>query len=137
MKVFYKTWEVSTVGLIDEDSPLEFETDTPEESDRNNKNAANPEQLFAAGYAALFGSALQHVLRAKKIFAPVPAIHTTVGMGKNDAGYFALAVDFAVVFKDINPETAEGLVQEAHQICPYPNATRGNIEVTVSSKIEQ
>ncbi len=141
MKILYQTTAVSTGGrngkVIVENSPLAFEMATPEELSGIKKSGTNPEQLFAAGYAACFGSALQHVLREKKMSVPVPVVHTTVGLGKNDAGGFALAVDIVVVFKDIDPAAAEELVKEAHQVCPYSNATRGNIDVTVSSKVEQ
>jgi len=141
MKILYKTSAVSTGGrdgkVIVENSPLEFEMATPAELGGIKKEGANPEQLFAAGYAACFGSALQHVLRGRKMTIAIPTIHMTVGLGKNETGGFSLAVDIVAVFKGIDHDTAESLVQEAHQVCPYSNATRGNIEVTVSSKIEE
>lgn len=140
MKILYKTSAVSTGGrdgkVVVENSPLEFEMALPLELGGGKKSGANPEQLFAAGYSACFGSALQHVLRAKKLPIKVPTIHLTVGIGSNDVGGFYLAVDIVAVFKDIDLNTAEALVKEAHQVCPYSNATRGNIEVTVSAKVE-
>ena len=140
MKIMYKTTAISTGGrdgkVIVENSPLEFEMATPAELGGTKENGANPEQLFAAGYAACFGSAIQHVIRAKKKQVQVPTIHATVGIGKNEANGFALAVDIIVVFKDIDQDTAEALVKEAHQVCPYSNATRGNIDVNVSAKVE-
>ena len=140
MKIIYKTTAVSTGGrdgkVIVENSPLEFDMALPTELGGAKKSGANPEQLFAAGYAACFGSAMQHVLREKRKDVQVPTIHITVGIGKNDAGGFSLAVDITVVFKDIDQDTAEALVKEAHQVCPYSNATRGNIEVNVSAKVE-
>lgn len=60
----------------------------------------------------------------------------SVGIGRNDAGGFTLAVNIVAVFKDIDHDTAEALVKEAHQVCPYSNATRGNIDVNVSAKVE-
>jgi len=140
MNILYKTTAISTGGrdgkVIVENSPLEFEMALPAELGGTKINGANPEQLFAAGYAACFGSAMQHVLREKRKDVQVPTIHITVGIGKNDAGGFSLAVDITVVFKDIDQDTAEALVKEAHQVCPYSNATRGNIEVNVSAKVE-
>ncbi len=140
MKILYKTSAVSIGGrngkVIVEGSPLAFEMASPEEISGIKKEGANPEQLFAAGYAACFSSALQHVLRVKKISIPLPVIRLTVGLGKNEAGLYALSADIVAVFHEIDPDTAETLVQEAHQICPYSNATRGNIDVTVSSRIE-
>ena len=140
MKIIYETTAISTGGrdgkVSVENSPLEFEMALPAELGGTKKIGANPEQLFAAGYAACFGSAMQHVLRAKKMDVQVPIIHTKVGIGKNDADGFSLAVDIIAVFKDIDQAVAEALVKEAHQVCPYSNATRGNIDVKVSAKVE-
>jgi len=140
MKILYKTTAISTGGrdgkVSVENSPLKFEMAPPQELGGSINDAANPEQLFAAGYAACFGSAVQHVLRTKKMDVKAPTIHTTVGIGKNDAGGFSLAVDIVAVFKDIDQETADILLNEAHQVCPYSNATRGNIDVNISAKVE-
>ena len=143
MKILYNTSAISTGGrdgkVIVENSPLEFEMALPAELGGAKKIGANPEQLFAAGYSACFGSALQHVLgdlRAKRMSIQAPTIHLTVGIGKNDADGFSLAVDIVAIFKDVDQNTAETLVKEAHQVCPYSNATRGNIDVTVSAKVE-
>lgn len=141
MKILYNTTAISTGGrdgkVVVENSPLEFEMALPAELGGAKKNGANPEQLFAAGYAACFGSALQHVLRAKKMSIQIPSIHLTVGIGRNDDNGFSLAVNIVAVFKDIGQDTAEELVNEAHQVCPYSNATRGNIDVTVLAKVEK
>jgi len=140
MKILYKASALCTGGrdgrVQVENSPLQFEMALPPELGGAKQNGVNPEQLFAAGYSACFGSALQHVFRTRKIAIPVPDVHTTVGIGRNDAGSFSLAVDIIVTFKDIDFDTAQSLVQEAHQVCPYSNATRGNIDVTVSAKVE-
>jgi peroxiredoxin, Ohr subfamily len=141
VKILYNTTAISTGGrdgkVVVENSPLEFEMALPAELGGAKKNGANPEQLFAAGYAACFGSALQHVLRAKKMSIQIPSIHLTVGIGRNDDNGFSLAVNIVAVFKDIGQDTAEELVNEAHQVCPYSNATRGNIDVTVLAKVEK
>jgi Ohr subfamily peroxiredoxin len=96
----------------------------------------NPEQLFAAGYAACFGSALQHVFKVKRLNIAAPEVHASVGIGRNDAGGFSLAVDITAVFHGLDQATADSLVNAAHQVCPYSNATRGNIDVTVSARVE-
>ena len=140
MKITYKTSALSTGGrdgkVTVENSPLEFEMALPIEMGGAKMSGANPEQLFAAGYAACFGSAMQHVFRAKKLPIQSAAVHATVGIGRNDAGGYSLAVEILATVSGIDQATADEVVQEAHQICPYSNATRGNIEVTVSAKAE-
>ncbi|MFJ4688312.1 organic hydroperoxide resistance protein [Streptomyces sp. NPDC088789] len=89
----------------------------------------NPEQLFAAGYAACFGSALGVVGRRAKVDVTDAAVTAEVGIGKEGEG-FALAVTLRVELPDsVDAETGRKLVEAAHQICPYSNATRGNIPV--------
>jgi len=140
MNVLYKTTAVSTGGrdgkVIVENSPLEFEMALPTELGGTKKAGANPEQLFAAGYCACFGSALQHVVRAKKLHIPTPSIRTTVGIGKNDVDGFALTVEIIATISGIDQDLADAVVKEAHNVCPYSNATRGNIQVNVIAKIK-
>ncbi|BFO22050.1 organic hydroperoxide resistance protein [Streptomyces sp. KM77-8] len=89
----------------------------------------NPEQLFAAGYAACFGSALGLVGRAAKVDLADAAVTAEVVLGKQGQG-FALAVTLRVELPEgIEEETGRKLVEQAHQVCPYSNATRGNIPV--------
>ncbi|MGJ3559866.1 organic hydroperoxide resistance protein [Streptomyces sp. INA 01156] len=89
----------------------------------------NPEQLFAAGYAACFGSALGLVGRAAKVDVSEVAVTAEVGIGKEGEG-FALAVTLRVELPDtVDEETGRKLVEQAHQVCPYSNATRGNVPV--------
>jgi lipoyl-dependent peroxiredoxin len=95
-------------------------------------NGANPEQLFAAGYAACFHSALQMVARKAKADLGESSVGARVGIGPNDAGGFGLEVALEVVVPNLPVEQARELAEQAHQVCPYSNATRGNIEVTVS-----
>jgi Ohr subfamily peroxiredoxin len=94
-------------------------------------DGTNPEQLFAAGYAACFHSALQSVARRQKVELGDSSVGALVGIGPNDAGGFGLQVTLEVVIPDLPHEQAVGLVEQAHQVCPYSNATRGNIEVTL------
>ena len=94
-------------------------------------NGANPEELFAAGYAACFHSALQNVARRAKADLGDSSVGAKVGIGPNDAGGFQLEVTLEVVIPDLEHDQAQELVEQAHQVCPYSNATRGNIEVTL------
>ncbi|MEV0690416.1 organic hydroperoxide resistance protein [Streptomyces sp. NPDC050388] len=92
----------------------------------------NPEQLFAAGYAACFGSALGLVGRAAKVDVSEAAVTAEVGIGKHGkhGEGFALAVTLRVELPDtVDEETGRKLVEQAHQVCPYSHATRGNIPV--------
>jgi len=87
--------------------------------------------LFAAGYAACFHSALQAVARAQKVAIHDTSVGARVGIGSNGQGGFQLAVDLEVVIPDLPREQAQALADAAHQVCPYSNATRGNIRVDV------
>lgn len=140
MKILYKATAVATGGrdgqVSVENSSLRLEMASPPELGGQKPNGFNPEQLFAAGYAACFGSALQHVFKVKRLSVAPPEVHATVGIGKNDAGGYSLTVDITAVFQGLDQATADSLVVEAHQICPYSNATRGNIDVTVSARVE-
>jgi Ohr subfamily peroxiredoxin len=90
----------------------------------------NPEQLFAAGYAACFGSAIGAVARAKKITTGPVSVTTKVTLGTVGQGY-GLAVELEASLPELPRDQAEALVAAAHQVCPYSNATRGNIVVDV------
>lgn len=96
-------------------------------------DGSNPEQLFAAGFAACFHSALQAVARGKKITLENTSVGGRVKLGKSDDGVgFQLAVQLEVVIPDLPHDEAQELADAAHQVCPYSNATRGNIDVTVT-----
>ncbi|RJO73823.1 organic hydroperoxide resistance protein [Nocardia panacis] len=90
----------------------------------------NPEQLFAAGYAACFHSALQVVARRERVRIEGSTVTGAVSIGQVGAG-FGLAVTLTVALPGIERAEAEKLVATAHEVCPYSNATRGNIEVTL------
>lgn len=93
-------------------------------------DAPNPEQLFAAGYAACFGNAVIHVTRNKqKIADNDVAVAATVGLEPNGSGGFSLTVALDVTIAGVDLETAEAVVAEAHRVCPYSNAVHGNIAV--------
>ena len=94
--------------------------------------AANPEMLFAAGYAACFHSALKVVARQEKVGVDGSEAAASVGIGPLDNGGFGLAVELRVSIPGLDRDTAEKLIARAHEVCPYSNATRGNIPVTLT-----
>ncbi|WP_213573410.1 organic hydroperoxide resistance protein [Rhodococcus sp. USK13] len=94
-------------------------------------NGTNPEQLFAAGYAACFHSALQMVARQAKADITDSAVGARVGIGSANGGGFGLAVTLEVSLPHLSRDEALELTEKAHQVCPYSNATRGNVEVTL------
>jgi lipoyl-dependent peroxiredoxin len=92
----------------------------------------NPEQLFAAGYAACFGSALGVVGRQAKVDVSDAAVTAEVGIGKQGEG-FGLKVALRVELPEsVDAETGRKLVEQAHQVCPYSNATRGKVDVRLT-----
>ena len=95
-------------------------------------NGSNPEELFAAGYAACFHSALLAVARQEKLKLEYETVGGRVHIGPNGAGGFQLAVELEVVIPNLPLADAQRLADAAHQICPYSNATRGNIDVVVN-----
>jgi osmotically inducible protein OsmC len=97
--------------------------------------ATNPEQLFAVGYAACFHSALKLVAGRSKARINDTAVTAEVSINPTDGGAFTLAVALHAEIGGVDQETADLLVEQAHQVCPYSNATRGNIEVTVDATI--
>lgn len=110
------------------DGRLDLELGIPTEMGGNGQGT-NPEQLFAAGYSACFASALGLVGRQAKVDVSDAAVTAEVGIGKEGEG-FGLAVTLRVELPDsVDTETGRKLVEQAHQVCPYSNATRGNIPV--------
>ena len=95
-----------------------------------NGNGTNPEQLFAMGYSACFGSAFNHVARMQKIKTGPVTITARVTLGTVGEA-FGLAVELTADAPELPREQAEALLHAAHQVCPYSNATRGNIVVDV------
>lgn len=95
-------------------------------------NTTTPEDLFAAGYAACFGSAVEFVARQKKLAVKTVEVRSKVGIGTVPSGGFGLTVELEVHLPELSREDAQSLVEAAHQVCPYSNATRGNIDVTLN-----
>ncbi|MFZ7087470.1 organic hydroperoxide resistance protein [Curtobacterium sp. RRHDQ10] len=113
------------------DGTLDLDMAVPKEMGGSG-NGANPELLFAAGYAACFHSALQGVARSQKVKVTDSSVGGRVQIGPNGQGGFQLAVLLEVVIPGMEHDQAQALADAAHQVCPYSNATRGNIEVTVT-----
>jgi len=136
MKALYQTTVEVTGGrngkVKSENGILELEVRMPKELGGVD-GYTNPEQLFAAGYASCFDSALNLIMNQEKVKPEAPSIvKATVGLHTNNAGGFALDVALSVHIPGLPEEQAQELVAKAHQICPYSNATRGNIDVQLA-----
>jgi Ohr subfamily peroxiredoxin len=114
----------SSDGVLDQDLAAPKEMGGP-------GGATNPEQLFAAGYAACFHSALQLIARREKVSLAESSVTAQVSIGKQGDG-FGLAAELVVTLPGVERAAAEKLVEAAHQVCPYSNATRGNIDVALT-----
>ncbi len=137
MKVLYTTQATSTGGREGSsksaDGVLSVTLTTPKELGGNGATGTNPEQLFAAGYSACFLGALKFV--AGKASVKIPAESTVtgqVGIGARDDGAgFGIEVTLTISIPGLDRATAESLVAQAHVVCPYSHATKGNIPVTL------
>ncbi|MGI6160637.1 MAG: organic hydroperoxide resistance protein [Christensenellales bacterium] len=139
MKVLYTTKAVAYSGregkVEVKDSPLAFNMTHPVPLGGNGKGA-NPEQLFAAGYSACFSGALALAIKNKKAPVKKSEVAVEVSIGTDDEGGFEIAADIVATISGVDQKTADELVIDAHGICPYSKATRGNIEVSVSAVAE-
>jgi lipoyl-dependent peroxiredoxin len=113
------------------DGILDLDVRTPKEMGGEG-GATNPEQLFAAGYAACFHSALRAVGKRAGADMTDSEVVADVSIGDNGQGGFELAVELEITLANVPHEQAQELAEKAHQVCPYSNATRGNIEVTLT-----
>jgi lipoyl-dependent peroxiredoxin len=114
------------------DGNVDVQLVLPKELGGPGGEGTNPEQLFATGYAGCFHSALKLVARSQKLDVSESAVTVCVGIGATEGGAFGLTVGIEAELPGLEPEQALGLVEAAHQVCPYSNATRGNVEVTLS-----
>lgn len=113
-----------------DDGRFEAKLSTPKELGGAGGDGTNPEQLFAAGYSACFIGALKVAGQQLKVKVPDDTkVTATVGIGPRDAGGFGITTDLVVDLRGLDREQAQRLVDAAHQICPYSNATRGNVDV--------
>jgi osmotically inducible protein OsmC len=113
------------------DGKLDLDLATPPELGGSG-NGTNPEQLFAIGYAACFHSALRLIARGEKADVSDSAVGARVSLGQLDNGGFGLAVELEISLPNLDHDSAQRLTEKAHQVCPYSNATRGNIDVTLT-----
>jgi len=115
------------------DGRLEVDLSVPREMGGDGGPGTNPEQLFAAGYAACFQSAMGGVSRRMKLSIEGSTVTARVGIGPIGGGAYGLTVELRVHLPSIpDRATAEELVRAAHQVCPYSNATRGNVDVALT-----
>ena len=136
-QIIYKA-EATSIGgrdggrAVSSDHVLDLPMSMPKEFGGPGGNGTNPEQLFAAGYASCFLSAIKFVAGKEKIaVSDEMSVTAIVSIGLAEGG-FGLAAELKIKIPNLDKEQAESLVQKAHQVCPYSRATRGNIEVTLS-----
>ncbi|WP_033280527.1 MULTISPECIES: organic hydroperoxide resistance protein [unclassified Streptomyces] len=107
----------------------------PKEMGGPGGDRTNPEQLFAAGYAACFHNGLRLIAGEQGVQVGASTVRSEVGLLTRDAGGFTLAVTLTAHLPGLERSTAEQLVKATHEVCPYSNATRGNIEVTLNTTV--
>jgi lipoyl-dependent peroxiredoxin len=135
--VKYRTAATATGGrdgrTRTEDGKLDLHLAIPKELGGPGGDGVNPEQLFAAGYAACFLSSVKGAAQKLKVrVSPEATVKATVGIGTNPEGGYGLAIELAVHLPQVDPTQAQQLVELAHQICPYSNATRNNVDVRLT-----
>ncbi|WP_395145435.1 organic hydroperoxide resistance protein [Moraxella atlantae] len=139
MKIFYKTSATATGGRdghtqIDDGSIgfdlVGFQNDS-------GKVGTNPEQLFAMGYAACFDSAVNHVAPTLGLKPTKSSTSVAVGIGQTAGGAFGLDIDITITVEGLSVDDAKRLIEKAHEVCPYSNATRGNVEVRLHVNVVQ
>jgi len=133
MNVLYTAVATATGGrdgrAVSSDKVLDVKLTTPKALGGTGDEATNPEQLFAAGYSACFIGALKFVASQSKRSIPADtSITAQVGMGQIPGG-FGLDIDLKINLPGLDQADAQALVDAAHQVCPYSNATRGNVDV--------
>lgn len=136
MKILYQAKATASGGrnghVTTSDGVLNLQLAIPKDLGGPGGAMPNPEQLFAAGYAACFDSALAFVGAQQKIKLDGTHVDATVGIGQREAGGFGLAVRLEVTIPDVPREQAQALLEAAHATCPYSNAVRGNIDVELA-----
>lgn len=137
VNVIYKTHATATGGrdgsAKSDDGSVDVKLVIPKEMGGPGGVGANPEKLFAAGYSACFLGAMKAVSGQVGVKVPADASVTgTVGFGPRSEGGYGITVDLAVSLPGVEPEAGERLIKAAHEVCPYSNATRGNVDVGLS-----
>ncbi|MEQ4574042.1 MULTISPECIES: organic hydroperoxide resistance protein [Gammaproteobacteria] len=134
--ILYTAHATATGGrdgrAVSSDKVLDVRLATPRELGGAGGEGTNPEQLFAAGYSACFIGAMKFVAGQEKIRLPAePTIEGNVGIGQIPGG-FGISVELRISVPGMEREALQALVEKAHQVCPYSNATRGNIDVVLT-----
>jgi Ohr subfamily peroxiredoxin len=137
MKVLYTAKATATGGrnghVKSDNGILDVQVRAPKAMGGANDDYTNPEQLFAAGYAACFDSALNQTIRLEKVKTGETSVTAKVSIGPLEGGAFGLAVELVANISEVSIEEAQRLTERAHQVCPYSNATRNNIEVKLTT----
>ncbi|MCU1422056.1 MAG: organic hydroperoxide resistance protein [Microbacteriaceae bacterium] len=110
---------------------IDMETRPPKELGGSGEGT-NPEELFAAAYAACFLSAMHGVGKGLGLDTKDAQVSASVGIGSNGAGGYGIAVELDIYTPNVAPDRRQELADAAHQVCPYSNATRGNVDVTLT-----
>jgi|TARA_B110000285_G_scaffold208715_1_gene249127 Ohr subfamily peroxiredoxin len=137
MSTLYEATTNATGGraghVLSEDGPIDMALSVPKSMGGDDGKGVNPEQLFGAAYAACFGGALQAVVGIEKLDIDVSqiSVDATIGFCKDDDGFF-LEATLDCYIPDVDTQTGEQLVNDAHQMCPFSKATRDNITVTLN-----
>ena len=138
MKKLYSTAVTATGGrnghVKSADGVLDVDVRMPKQLGGSDGAHLNPETFFAAGYAACFDNALMHIMRIEKVQGGTTTVTAEVDLIQLDNGGFGLAVQLLVDVPGVERAKAEELVNKAHAVCPYSNATRNNIEVKLQIK---
>ncbi|MDT0646817.1 organic hydroperoxide resistance protein [Zunongwangia sp. F260] len=141
MKTLYTTNVTTTGGrngrTTSEDGVLDMELAMPKELGGEGGEYSNPEQLFAAGYSACFGSTLEVLAKKHKIELGDYSVTATVELGKTEEEDLELSVILDCYIPGVDVEKGEELVNEAHEICPYSRATMDNIDVTLNLLLDE
>jgi Ohr subfamily peroxiredoxin len=137
MQVLYTANATATGGrdgrAVSSDAQLDVKLTTPKELGGAGGAGTNPEQLFAAGYSACFIGAMKFVAAAAKKALPADvSVNGLVGIGPNGKGGFGITVTLNISLPGMERADAEALIHQAHEVCPYSNATRGNVDVTLN-----
>jgi lipoyl-dependent peroxiredoxin len=135
VEVIYKTKATASGGgrsghTRSEDGAIDLDLVVPKEMGGPGGDGANPEKLFAAGYSACFLGAMRAVSKTVGVTVPDDATVTAeIGFGKRSEGGFGITADLTISMPGVDKADAQKLVDEAHKVCPYSNATRGNVDV--------
>ncbi|WP_367752940.1 organic hydroperoxide resistance protein [Flavobacterium sp. WC2430] len=136
MKAIYTINATATGGrngqVKSENGIIDLEVRYPKSLGGANDEYANPEMLFAAGYSACFDSALNLIIKKEKIQTGETSVTAQVSIGQIENGGFGLEAELHANIPGVSMDEAQLLIEKAHQVCPYSNATRGNMQVKLT-----